>query len=508
MVTTARCAWRTSSRLTVARAPRIIHHMMKSSHVVVVGAGPTGLAVAGELALAGVPCTLLEKRANVPNITRAFGVNARTLELLDARGMADEVIARGFKVTSAQPNIGAFISLTRLDSRFRYILIVPQSGTEDVLERRCLELGVRIVRGAEVVGLAQDDEGVDVRVEGPSGPMTERASYVVACDGAHSRVRSELGAEFVGERYDVNLLLADVRLSEDPGDVVFARANAAGLQLLIPFGDGYHRSISFLHGTPPEGEPTLEEVRAASRQITGSDYGMRDARWMSRFTSERKQARHYRFGRVFLAGDAAHVHSPAGAQGMNTGIGDAMNLGWKLAAAVRGTAPSWLLDSYESERHPVGAEVLAVTDRLFRLTLIKSGALQRLVRLVVATALRVEAVQRVPRTFLSGLGVAYEPRGTAPHPLAGKRVPDLTLDGVRLAEALRRGRFVLVDTTPSGTAAREAAERYGDRIAVLAGTPKDGDRVPSVLLVRPDAYVAWAGEPGSAGAALAEWCAV
>lgn len=479
--------------------------MNNAGQVIVVGAGPTGLALAAELALAGVQCTVLEKRANVPNITRAFGVNARTLELLDARGLADEVIARGFQVAAAQPNIGAFIDLTRLDSRFAYILIVPQSGTETVLEQRCLELGVRIARGAEVVGIAQDDEGVDVRVEGPSGPMTERASYIVACDGAHSRVRSELGAEFTGSRYDVNLLLADVRLSEDPGEIVFARANAVGLQLLIPFGDGYHRSISFLHGAEPEGEPTLEEVRETSRRIAGRDYGMRDARWMARFISERKQARHYRFGRVFLAGDAAHVHSPAGAQGMNTGIGDAMNLGWKLAAAVHGTAPPWLLDSYESERHPVGAEVLAFTDRIFRLTLIKSSVLQRLVRFLAATALRIEAIQRVPRTFLSGVGISYEPRGAAPHPLAGKRAPDVTLDGVRLAEVLRSGRFVLVDTTPSAATAREAEERYGNRIAVLAGTPKDPG-LPAVMLVRPDSYVAWAGEPPSAGRALAEWC--
>lgn len=488
---------------------------MSSQQVVVVGAGPTGLALAAELALAGVPCTVLEKRSTTPNITRAFGVNARTLEQLDARGLADEVIARGTKMPQAQVNQGVSLDLAPLRSPYNYLLIVPQSGTEAVLETRCRELGVRIVRGAEVVGITEDDGGVDVRVAGPEGMRTERASFVVGCDGAHSTVRDQVGARFVGDQYDVDLLLADVRLSNPPHEFLFTRATAAGIQLLIPFGDGYHRSISFRHDAPPtDQEPTLEEVRDTTRQIAGSDYGMAEARWMTRFRSERRQAEHYRYGRVLLAGDAAHVHSPAGAQGMNTGIGDAMNLGWKLAATVRGPAPGWLLDSYESERHPIGQQVLKVTDRMFRLVMIKSGVVQRLARVGMRVAFGIEAFQRIPRTFLAGIGFSYPPRGNAPHKLAGTRMPDVAIGGTRLAEALRTGRFVLIDSTAPGTAAGLARERYGDAVATLTGRPAEGDSttVPMVTLVRPDGYVAWATDHATAGLAeavddiLADWC--
>jgi 2-polyprenyl-6-methoxyphenol hydroxylase-like FAD-dependent oxidoreductase len=486
---------------------------MPTQQAIIVGAGPTGLALAAELALAGVPCTVLEKRAALPNITRAFGVSARTLELLDARGLAGEVISRGHKVSKAQPNQGVFIDFTPLDSRYNYVLIVPQSGTEAVLEKRCHELGVRIERGADVVGIAQDDDGVDVRIVRADGTSTERAAYVVGCDGAHSTVRDEVGARFVGDQYDVDLLLADVRLTNPPHEFLFTRTTPAGIQLFIPFGDGFHRSISFRHGTPPaDRDPTLEEVREATRQIAGTDYGMTEARWTGRFRSERRQAEHYRYGRVLLAGDAAHVHSPAGAQGMNTGIGDAMNLGWKLAATVRGTAPARLLDSYESERHPVGEHVLKITDGMFRLVMIKSGLVQRLVRLGMRVALGIELFQRVPRSFLSGLAISYPQRRNK---VAGTRAPDVAVAGTRLAEALRTGRFVLIDSTASGDAARVARERYGDRVTTLTGRPegRGASTLPSVTLVRPDAYIAWAtdrspsdGLTAAVDSALAEWC--
>ncbi|GAA3567389.1 FAD-dependent monooxygenase [Nonomuraea rosea] len=481
---------------------------MTPDHVIVAGAGPTGLALAAELALARVRCTILEKRADLPNITRAFGVNARTLELLDSRGLAGEVISRGNKVPRAQANVGVYVDFSKLASRYPFMLIVPQSGTEGVLEERCRALDVTIERGAEVVGVRQDDDWVDVEIEGPDGRRVERAAYLVGCDGAHSTVREQVGARFVGERYDVNLLLADVRLSDPPSEVLFGRANAAGIQLLIPFGDGFHRSISFLHGAAPGDQPpTLDEVRRVTRQIAGSDYGMTEARWMSRFHSERKQAEHYRFGRVLLAGDAAHVHSPAGAQGMNTGIGDATNLGWKLAATVHGTAPAWLLDTYEAERHPVGERVLKVTDRMFRMVMMRSGLLQRLARVAMRLAFRIEPVQRVPRTFLSGIGTSYPPDGDRPHRLAGTYAPDVTLGGIRLAEALRTGRFVLLDTTSAHAAADLAGKEYADQVVTLTGS--DGG-LPAVMLVRPDGYVAWAtddhgGAAVAAGQALARW---
>jgi 2-polyprenyl-6-methoxyphenol hydroxylase-like FAD-dependent oxidoreductase len=474
-----------------------------SEQVIIVGAGPTGLALASELALAGIPVKILEKRPkSEANITRAFGVHSRTLELLDGRGMAEDVIARGAKMAAAQPNVGVTLEFGSLDSRFNYMMIVPQNGTETVLEKRCLELGVEIVRGAEFVGLRQDADGVDVQVDG----RTERAAYVVACDGAHSKVRDVLGMQFVGEQYDVQLLLADVKLDRPPSDFLFATSNENGIQLFVPFGDGYLRSIAWRHGIKETDTPVTEqEIRQALMDIAGDDFGLNEIRWMTRFKSERKQAVHYRVGRVFLAGDAAHVHSPAGAQGMNTGIGDAMNLGWKIAAAIKGDAPSWLLDTYETERHPVGANVLKMTDRLFKISALKSAPARKMAQLLMKTAFLFEAGRRIPRSFLSGLGVSYPPHGEHPHKLAGKRLQDIVLDGTRLAEARRAGKFVLVDTTPASKAAELAQAEYGDRVTTMAG--KSTVDIPALILLRPDGYVAWASDDDRpAGPALAEWC--
>ncbi|GAB3909768.1 FAD-dependent monooxygenase [Kibdelosporangium lantanae] len=456
--------------------------------VIIVGAGPTGLALAAELALNGVACRVLERRTDVPNITRAFGVNARTLEYLHSRGMAEEVISRGNKSSEAVLAMGATIDFRPLPTPFNYMVIVPQSGTETVLEKRCHDLGVPIERGAELVRVRQDDDGVDVTVRGDGVDTVVRASYVVGCDGAHSRVRDEIHTRFVGDVYDVHLMLADVRLSDPPAEAVYTGISPAGIQLLVPFGDGYHRSISFRHGAAADRPLTIDEVRAAAVDITGSDFGMHDPRWMTRFLSERRQAEHYRVGRVFLAGDAAHVHSPAGAQGMNTGIGDAMNLGWKLAAAVHGTAPEWLLDTYETERHPVGEQVLKVTDRVFRLIMNRSPVAHRMLGALLPQVFKLEAAQRFPRTFLSGIGIAYAPRGRHPHKLAGHRMPGVT----DLAEDMRRGRFLLV--TP--------AKIDDDRVDQVV-RPND----PAYVLVRPDGYVAWAGTgPAEARTAITEWC--
>ena len=456
-----------------------------SDPVVIVGAGPTGLALAAELGLAGVPCRVLEKRPDVPNITRAFGVHARTLELLDARGLAEEVIARGVKVSTAVINLGAQIDFRPLPTPFNHLLIVPQSGTETVLEKRCLELGIAVERGVEVVGLTQNESRVNLEVRDDKGFRTVPASYVVGCDGAHSVVREKLGVPFSGEVYDVHLALADVRLTNPPAETVFTGLSPKGIQLLVPFGDGWHRSISFRHGAPTDAPLTLDEIREASLAITGEDFGFAETRWMTRFLSERRQAAHYRVGRVLLAGDAAHVHSPAGAQGMNTGIGDATNLGWKLAKVLDGTAPSWLLDSYEAERHPVGEEVLRVTDRIFRLVMLKSPAAHRLIGFLASNLFKFDAAQRFPRSFLSGLGVHYAPRGHRPHPLAGKRAPDVT----DLSPALRSGKFVLAGGT---------SIPVSDKVVAVPGK--------QLMLVRPDGYVAWAGDSaGEARRAMAEW---
>ncbi|WP_214405039.1 FAD-dependent monooxygenase [Pseudonocardia lacus] len=480
-----------------------------SQRVVVIGAGPTGLMLAAELALAGVECTVLEKRADQPNLTRAFGVASRTLELLDARGMADGLVARANVVPTAGLNAGVTIDLTRIPSRFNFMLITPQSITERTIERRCAELGVRIERGVELVGLTQDADGVTLSVVDADGPRTERAAYVVGCDGAHSTVRAALGVEFVGRENRTPITLADVRLTDAGTGAVNAAVSPEGVALLVPFGDGYHRAIVWDRRNdhlPMDAPLELTEIRDAFRRIAGTDHGMRDPRWMSRFLSEQRQAARYRVGRVLLAGDAAHTHSPIGAQGMNTGIGDAMNLGWKLAAAVRGTAPSWLLDSYQAERHPVGARVLRLTDGLTRAALVRSRPLLRLVQLGMRAALSVEAIRRHPRGLVSGVSISYPPHGEHTHRLAGHRAPDADLPGGRLYEQLRDGRFLLVTDDP-GVA--DAARGLGDRIAVVtAELPAD---LPRTVLVRPDAYVAWAVD-GPVPAervrrVLTDWCA-
>jgi len=453
---------------------------MDTADVVVVGAGPTGLMLGCELALGGVAVRVLEERAATPNITRAFAVHARTLELLDARGMAQDLIPRGVAVYEVAPPGGKAMDLRELPGRYAMLLIVPQSGTEQVLETRADELGVSISRGTEVVGLSQDDDGVTVEC---AGGETIRAKYVVGCDGAHSTVRDLVGIDFVGKQYETHILLADVALSRAPGDTLTGVTNERGVVLMIPFGDGWFRAIAWdrLREQAPLSEPvTLDEIRDSFVRIAGEDYGMTGMRWSSRFLSERRQARHYRSGRVFIAGDAAHVHSPLGGQGMNTGIGDAMNLGWKLVAAVNGTAPSALLNSYETERHPVGAAVLRTTDAFNQVVLGRSR-IQRIARnIVIGTLTRVPRTRRFMREFLSGIGIAYA-HSRDDHPLVGRRMPDIDCDDTRLYELLREQKFVLVTSTPVQTGRSD--------IVHIAGRHPE---LPDAVLVRPDAYVAWA----------------
>jgi len=470
--------------------------LVETTDVVVVGAGPTGLMLAGELALGGVKVRLLEERTDMPNITRAFAVHARTLELLDARGMADELLPRGVPVYEVAPPGGTTMNLRDLPSRFAMLLIVPQSGTEHVLQTRTDALGVPIDRGAEVVGLTQDDDGVTV--DRASGEQI-RAKYVVGCDGAHSTVRRLVGIDFVGRQYETHILLADVALTRAPQETLSGVTNERGVVLMIPFGDGWFRAIAWdrLREQAPLTEPVTEaEIRDAFHRIAGEDYGMKEMRWSSRFLSERKQAEHYRAGRVFIAGDAAHVHSPLGGQGMNTGIGDAMNLGWKLTEAIGGTAPSWLLDSYEGERHPVGATVLRMTDAFNQLVLGRSRA-QRFVQTIAIGALtRIPHTKRMMAGFLSGIGISYPPAARGDHKMVGKRMPDVDCGGTRLYELLRAGKFVMATT--------EDVEV--DRTDVVHAIHRDPS-VPAAVLVRPDGYVAWVGDVTRKGLpdALTSW---
>ena len=473
--------------------------------VIVVGAGPTGLLLAGDLATAGIPVTLVEKRPRkISNLSRAFALHARTLEQLDARALTDELEAAGRPLGQLSLFDRFTLDFTTLPSRFRHVLVLPQYEVEKVLTRRAAEAGVEFRHDTELTGLSQRADGVTAEVRGPGGAAGSLdAAYVVGADGMRSAVRAAVGVSFPGRSVIRSVVLADVRLAEAPELPLTVRSAGDTFALVAPFGDGYYRVIGWNRTRDvPDSEPLgLDEVKELVRGAFGTDFGMYEARWMSRFNSDERQAPAYRVGRVFLAGDAAHVHSPAGGQGMNTGLQDAANLGWKLAAVIDGHAPEDLLDTYQAERHPVGRSVLRSSGGIVRLamahtpwTVALRAALIRLLR-TVAPARRKAVAQ------IAGIGYAYRsPRGS--HPLVGTRAPDLSLaSGTRLYEALRGGRFALVTPDAHDGKVYDAQGARKDRLAVERWA--SGRR--TALLVRPDGYVAWAtdtADPAAVEAAL------
>jgi 2-polyprenyl-6-methoxyphenol hydroxylase-like FAD-dependent oxidoreductase len=452
------------------------------TEVIVVGAGPTGLLLAGDLAEAGVAVTVLERRdGRISNLSRAFGVHARTLEQLDARGLADRLVATGARLDRIRLFERVELDLSDLPSRFPFLLITPQYNVENLLRERALRAGADIVGDAEVTGLTQDATGVTVT----TGDGAHRAAYVVGADGFHSAVRRALGEPFPGRSVLRSIMLADVRVAEPPAEMLTVNGVGDAFAFVAPFGDGYYRVFAWdRRNAVADDEPlTLDEVRDVTRRALGTDFGMHDARWLSRFHSDERQAPHYRVGRVFLAGDAAHVHSPAGGQGMNTGLQDAANLGWKLAAVLRG-APGALLDTYQAERHPVGRSVLRSSGAIIRAAMIESAVGRRLRGLVARRALSVPRIRTRITGQLTGIGYAYGSRRRAADvPLAG---------GTRLYERLRGGRFVLLgDADVTG---------WADRVRVAAPVTPTG----RLTLVRPDGYVGWTGtDPAELRAELA-----
>ncbi|GAA1462581.1 FAD-dependent monooxygenase [Nocardiopsis exhalans] len=484
--------------------------------VIVVGAGPTGLMLAGDLAEAGVEVTVLEKRAEESNLTRAFALHARTLELFDMRGIADEIVGQGYQVPRVRATMGgreAVLDMHHPESRFKYVLTVQQARTEVLLQRRAERLGVRIQRGAEVTGLDQDEDGVTLTVRTGEGERTERATHVVGTDGAHSVVRAQLGVGFSGHSYDTHIILADVRLDQDLPRAVNPFMGSDGVALLPPYGDGWFRATVWdqtRQAVPLDHPVTPDELNESLGRITGGQLSVAETRWSTRFLSERRQADHYRVGRALLAGDAAHVHSPMGAMGMNTGIQDAANLAWKLVAVERGWAPPWLLDTYEDERHPVGRATLRLTDLILRMA-VAPAPIRAIRPHVVPRLLRNRKVSDRVRRLMSGLGVRYDrPVQVADTVSVGQRVDDLPLvsDGerTRLYELADPTRFTLLDATEAGYPA-EAAEPWADRVRALHVRAELSEGA-DVLLVRPDGYAAWSGERPSADqvrTALNEW---
>ncbi|MBV9012086.1 MAG: FAD-dependent monooxygenase [Pseudonocardiales bacterium] len=457
--------------------------------VIVVGAGPTGLLLAGDLAEAGVAVTVLERRSEESNLTRAFAVHARTMEHLEMRGLADELATTGTAIRTLRLLDRVQLDLAALPSTFASALVTPQYQTERVLQQRATALGARLVHGAEVTGVTQDEHGVEVAVRPIAGRPIEdtaasyRAAYAVGADGVHSAVRQALGLPFPGRSVIKSLMLADVRLSSPPPDMLSLNSDGDGFAFVAPFGDGWYRVIAWnrLHQVGDTAPVELEEIREVTRRAMGSDLGMHDPRWLSRFHSDERQVPRYRVGRVFLAGDAAHCHSPAGGLGMNTGLQDAANLSWKLAAAVQGWGNERLLDSYHAERHPIGRQVVRTSGAIVRLMMVRPrwgravrSAIGQLLLGIPPVAARVAAT-------ISGIGIRYPaPRGVDPR--VGTRVPDIPLVGSRLYEALRGGRFVLI----GADAARIDLPPQVD--AAVPARPTG-----ELLLVRPDGYLAWIG---------------
>jgi 2-polyprenyl-6-methoxyphenol hydroxylase-like FAD-dependent oxidoreductase len=458
--------------------------------VLVVGAGPTGLLLAGDLAAAGVPVTVLERRTEQSPLSKALAVHARSLEMLDARGIADELIRGGQKVSRLVVLGGADLDMSGLPTRFPFSLMTPQFKVERLLEQRARSLGAEFASGTAVTDVRQEAGHAEAEFRTESGVTgTRRAAYLVGADGAHSVVRRKLGIPFPGKSAIRSVMLADVRLTDPPEQALQISANQAGLVFLAPFTDDLYRVIAWNRDQEvADTEPVdLDEVRRTTRLVFGSDFGIHDPQWISRFNNDERQVPQYRVGRVFLAGDAAHVHSPAGGQGMNTGLQDAANLSWKLAAAYHGWADDSLLDTYNAERRPVGKFVIRLSGSILRVAKIQSELMRTAVIGLAAAAMKVPALSSKAELAVSGLGISY-PAGPDAHPLEGKRMPDVPLaSGGRLYELLRNGKHILL---AGAGQALPPTDGWADRIILAERTRPH----PRLILVRPDGYIGWASD--------------
>jgi len=476
--------------------------------VVVVGGGPVGMWLAAELSRAGVSVVVLEKRAERPPQSKALTVYPRTVEMLAMRGLADRFLAEGSPVPSSHFAIlSNRLDFSFLDTRYPFTLFLPQRRTEELLNEHLDELGVPLLRSHEVTGVRQHAAGVEVDVATPSGPATLAAAYVVGCDGAGSAVRQASAVEFAGTPSSWYSVLGDVELADPPAGRALTMCPPGGALYMVALGGARWRIAVIEHATmsaQPAGPVTFADLRASTLRLAGTDFGMRETpdAWLSRVGNETRQVTDYRRGRVLLAGDAAHVHFPAGGQGLNLGLQDAFNLAWKLAAELRGWAPSWLLDTYQAERAPVGLEV--IEDSLAQCGLIASPSREgvalrdRFNRILGEN----EALSRSLAVRLSGLGVAYPatgPAGSGQSPLTGQRVPDLPLRGALAASVyglLNRGTFVLLTLSPQAQPPHPTdLQKYAARLTVAAGELAGGGpdwANGHTLLIRPDGYVAWA----------------
>ncbi len=465
--------------------------------VLIVGAGPTGLMLASELALARVDVAIVERRAaqDLEGL-RAGGLHMRTLEMLDQRGIVERFVSQG-TIHRAAPFAGSMLDTSDLPTRHNYFLGLWQVHVERVLAERAREFGVPVYRGCEVAGFTQDRDGVGVRL---SDGARVRAQYLVGCDGGRSATRKMAGIEFPGWDATTSFLIAEVDFAEEPAWGF--RLDATGHSAIGKIDDGPRARLVVNERRVVTGEvPTLEDVRAALVGVYGRDFGLQGAQHVSRFTDAARQAANYRAGRVLLAGDAAHVYSPVGGQGLNLGLQDAMNLGWKLAQVVRGESAPVLLDTYHAERHAVGARVLRNTLALTAMQ--RADERTEALRGLLLDVMRADDARRQYIAIIGGLDIRHDFGGADAHALVGRRMPDLevtTNEGPRRVYAsLHSGRPLLLKLGEPREVDLEAgagrvqvvhAQYAGEWVLPLVGSVPP----PTAVLIRPDGYVAWAGQ--------------